>query len=93
MSLYQNLRNVEQAEGLETTVCPLLTCPRDGAPKGRSTWEEVKKLHVAQPAARSRQIVFVECTLDGHLQHSKFCGFEGPQKSRSLVRENIMANE
>ncbi len=61
-------------KGLETNQCPFFNLPEKRRTQWALTREEMKNCVWLKPEMVA-QFEFTEWTPDGHLRHSKFCGF------------------
>jgi ATP-dependent DNA ligase len=61
-------------KGLETNQCPFFNLPKKRRTQWALTREEMKNCVWLKPEMVA-QFEFTEWTPDGHLRHSKFCGF------------------
>jgi ATP-dependent DNA ligase len=73
--------------GLETSHCPFFNLPEKRRTQWALTREEMKNCIWLKPEMVG-QFEFTEWTPDGHLRHSKFCGFREDQNPRDVIREN-----
>ena len=72
---------------LETDQCPFSNLPEKRRTQWALTREEMKNCVWLQPELVA-QIEFTEWTPDGHLRHSKFCGFRDDKNAREVLRED-----
>jgi bifunctional non-homologous end joining protein LigD len=72
--------------GLETDQCPFSNLPEKRPTQWALTREEMKNCIWLKPEMVG-QFEFTEWTPDGHLRHSKFCGFREDKTARDVIRE------
>ena len=72
--------------GLETSQCPFFNLPEKRRTQWALTREEMKNCIWLKPEMVG-QFEFTEWTPDGHLRHSKFCGFREDKNPRDVIRE------
>jgi ATP-dependent DNA ligase len=73
-------------KGLETNQCPFFNLPEKRRTQWALTREEMRNCIWLKPEMVG-QFEFTEWTPDGHLRHSKFCGFREDKNPREVVRE------
>jgi ATP-dependent DNA ligase len=74
-------------KGLETNQCPFFNLPKKRRTQWALTREEMKNCVWLKPEMVA-QFEFREWTPDGHLRHSKFCGFREDKNPRAVIRED-----
>jgi bifunctional non-homologous end joining protein LigD len=70
----------------ETNHCPFFNLPEKRRTQWALTREEMKNCVWLKPEMVG-QFEFTEWTPDGHLRHSKFCGFREDKTAREVIRE------
>ena len=76
----------EKLKHLQTDKCPFSNPPEKKRTQWALTREEMKDCVWLKPELVG-QIEFTEFTADGHLRHSKFCGWRDDKAPREVVRE------
>ena len=71
---------------LQTDACPFANLPEKKRTQWALTREEMKSCVWLKPQLVA-QVEFTEWTPDGHLRHSKFCGFRYDKEPETVVRE------
>jgi bifunctional non-homologous end joining protein LigD len=71
---------------LQTDTCLFANLPEKKRGQWALTKEEMKNCVWLKPELVA-QIEFTEWTPDGHLRHSKFCGFREDKEPREVTRE------
>ena len=71
---------------LQTDACPFANLFEKKRRQWALTREEMKKRVWLKPKLVA-QIEFTEWTPDGHLRHSKFCGFREDKESAAVIKE------
>jgi ATP-dependent DNA ligase len=72
--------------GLETDQCPFSNLPEKRRTQWALTREEMKNCISLKPEMVG-QFEFTEWTPDGHLRHSKFCGFREDKDPAAVIKE------
>jgi ATP-dependent DNA ligase len=76
----------QKLKGSEIAACPFANLPERKRTQFSLTREEMKNcIWLKQKLVA--QIEFTEWTPDGHLRHSKFCGFRDDKDPREVVRD------
>jgi DNA ligase D-like protein (predicted ligase) len=76
----------QKLNGLEIASCPFTNLPEKKRTQFSLTREEMKNCIWLKPQLVA-QVEFTEWTPDGHLRHSKFCGFREDKEPREVTRE------